>query len=307
MDFDDAKTRLQILQVMKKVELSLRDDFRKRLREILTPAERKVQAYVDHLAFKEGAWYRPLHNIIVTACMIAICKHEKLPRDLVYVAQLHDTGNAIIKIKDTQFGADWENVDKRRKHQEISAQLAKDFLGKLSIKPARIAQLVSYIAEHDAPYLGEKLTNDESKACRSADKCFVPAALSWIKDIISHYADDKYIQRAKELGIIMSPKNFLLARLACFYDTESKLPDHWDKAKFPLRTELAPYNEHGQELCYNATQQKITDFMFTNRIKEYELMLKAVSINEFKDIFKTALKTETNALIDFAAGKSFSN
>ncbi len=119
MDFSQKETRLEVVNTMKEVEREERNFFQNMLNNMLTHPEKIVQDYVNQLGFQEGAWYRPFHNIIVPAAMIAICKKENVNRDLVYVAQLHDAGNSLMKVTETTQGADWENVDKRWKHMEI--------------------------------------------------------------------------------------------------------------------------------------------------------------------------------------------
>src|SRR3989338_2611245 len=101
MNFNDEETRQDAIGVMKEIASYNHKSFKVKLDLILTAPERIIQEEVDMLGFKEGAWYRPEHNIIVPAAMIAICKKEGFNRDLVFAAQIHDAGNSKMKIAET--------------------------------------------------------------------------------------------------------------------------------------------------------------------------------------------------------------
>lgn len=318
LDFTNETIRKEIVAAMQAVAREKHPTFLDKLRAVLTPAEREVQAYADDLGFREGAWYRPAHNIIVPAAMIAICAEEGFPRDLVYVAQLHDAGNSLMKVAPTTQGADWENADKRWKHMELGAVMTNVVLnllrtqGKIQLSKERIDELCEIVARHDYPYLGRELETAEEKAHRGADRCFVPSALSWYKDLMAYLSDPRYKAKADALGMKLTPRTFLQARMAFFYTPEKaegrqhSLPPVWNSEDFPLDTRLVSFNEGGRcEPGYTKTDQRIVDKMFLRKADQIFILKENVhTVEDFKDFFTNALTKETEDLLAYAASMS---
>lgn len=308
--FDTESNREECINLMKEIEKQERLDITNRIKKILNKPEKIVYDYISELGFQEGAWYRPAHNNIVTAAMVSICNKENYSRDLVYAAQLHDAGNSLMKIAPTTKGADWQNTDKRLKHMEIGGIMTHAILGFLNsqskkevILNERIKKLKEIVEIHDNPYIGKKLPDDkETKALRCADRVFVPTTLSFYKDLIAYRSDNKYIKEAQKYGLDISPKNFLLFRLAFFYENESQLPTNWDKKQLPLSPEKVVFNESKKcEPPYTKTGKELIDYILTKRANELESILYVKTPGEFAQIFEESYVRETNSIISFAA------
>ncbi len=310
MIFDTLARRKKIIGVMREIAEARQPDFDRALEELLTAPEKGVQQYAQQLGFAEGAWYRPAHNVLVPAAMIAAVNRDGFARDLVIPAILHDAGNSLMKVAQTTDGADWENADKRYKHMEIGGIMLHTTLGilrsqgKIEITDERIAELKAIVDTHDFPYLGQPLTNHEARAHRGADRTFVPSALSWYKDLIAHYSDQKYLGRAKAAGFEIGPKEFLLCRMAFFYESNDALPIAWNRTKFPLDTSRVTYNE-GQECepCYGCSDKAIVDSMISSRAAELPEVLGADTATRFGDLFERVFTQEVQAVIEYAKGE----
>ncbi len=307
MDFTNPDHRKEVVKLMKEIASGRQADFDKSLNNLLLPAERVVQSYVQELGFSEGAWYRPIHNIIVTAAMITICERENYSRNLVFAAQLHDAGNSLMKVADTTEGASWESVDKRWKHMELGGVMLYTALGLLrgigqvEISNQEILNLKRIVDTHDFPYLGKELTDPEAQAHRCADRVFVPSALSWYKDMIAHFSDKSYLEKAVQLQFQLSPREFLLSRLAFFYQNEESLPQQWNQEDLPLIIARAVYNEGERcEPAYTATGKEIVDNLFLSRVGELEPVREAVTPQQFASLFEKVFVEETEGILRFA-------
>ncbi len=306
MDFTNSNYRKEAVGLMKEIASKRQADFDKSLNDLLLPAERVVQSYVQELGFSEGAWYRPIHNTIVTAAMAAICEREKYSRNLVFAAQLHDAGNSLMKVADTTEGASWESVDKRWKHMEIGGVMLYTALGllkeigQIEISNQEILNLKRIVDTHDLPYLGKELTDSEAQAHRCADRVFVPSALSWYKDMIAHFSDKSYIEKADQLGFELSPQEFLLSRLAFFYQDEESLPQQWNRENLPLIIVRARYNEGERcEPAYTITGKEIVDNIFLSRAGELEQVKEVTTPQQFASLFEKVFVEETEGILRF--------
>jgi len=310
MDFTNPTHRSEAVSLMKEIASARQAGFDRSLDILLSPAEKAVQSYVQELGFREGAWYRPSHNTIVTAAMVAICGRENYSRKLVFAAQLHDAGNSLMKLADTTEGASWEAVDKRWKHMELGGVMLYTALGLLramgqvEISDEEIINLKRIVDAHDLPYLGGKLTNPEAQAHRCADRVFVPSALSWYKDMIAHFSDKSYLKKAEELGFELSPQEFLISRMAFFYPNGESLPQQWDSEGLPLILARAAYNEGGRcEPAYTATGKEMIDNIFLSRAGELEQVGEATTPQQFASLFERVFVEETKGILSLAKGR----
>ena len=309
IDFSIDKEREEIVEIMKEILEKENRIFNKELEKILDPVEVDIQKRITNLSFKEGSWFRPAHNIFVPLSMISICKYDNYSRDLVFVAQMHDIGNSLMEIAKTTKGADWENVDKRKKHMELGADLLTEWLsqykalGKLGISKERIAELSEIVATHDNPYLGMPLKGgEEAKALRCADRTFIMMAGSFYKDLAAYLSDEKYLKKAEKFGVQLSPEEFLKFRLAFFYKNKEDLPEEWDTTLFPLEPDRAGYNEGGRyDEPYTRTGRKIVGELFKRRAKELENLSEIRTTLEFANLFEKGYSTDVNSLINLAS------
>ncbi|MCB0337364.1 MAG: hypothetical protein KDD62_13705, partial [Bdellovibrionales bacterium] len=200
------------------------------LHDLLLKSELTVFEEVNQLAFKEGSWFRPIHNRVVPLCMLHIISATDCQRDLMYPALNHDAGMSLIAIECTHAGADWENKDKRKLHMELGAAYCRQQLtnlqaqGTLLITAGRINQLAEIVGTHDNPYLGIDLVAEEAKLVRDADRCFVMSFTSFWKDFLAYRSDDNYLERYRAQGLLLLPQDLLAARLAFFYDSFESFP-----------------------------------------------------------------------------------
>lgn len=308
MDFTSKKTRQELVSLVQEISKGFQPEFERRLEEMLTPQEKMIQLYLKTLDFKGGDWFRPFHNVNVPAAMISICDREGCSRDLVYSALLHDAGNTLMKIAKTTEGADWTKVDKREKHMEIGGVMIYSILGILksmgviSISDERILKLKEITETHDYPYIGKELTDPEARAHRCADRSWVVAGISYYKDFLAHNSDKVFVEKAAKMGFTLTPKDFLLNRLAWFYSNPSSLPEGWDQGSLPL-LDRAKYNETVSGKCeppYTKTGKTIVDSFFKRRASELEGFTQARNPQEFGDFFAKAVEEETAALINYA-------
>jgi hypothetical protein len=192
------------------------------LLEKLSPLEQRVFSFVTEHAFVDGAWYRPIHNVVVPLAMIEICEGTGASRDLVLAAMLHDIGYAGLKIPGTLEGTKWDSKDVRETHMAASAQMSKTYLdklrkeGTLALSSERVEKLLEIIATHDNPYIGKPLTDEEALLHRDADRAFVVSAVSFWKDYLAYLSDPKHIKRFAEAGVTLTPHAFLQVRHGSF-------------------------------------------------------------------------------------------
>jgi len=334
--FDSADTRKELVSIMQEIAKAHEPEHARLLKDMMTPPEIAVQDYVDELGFKEGAWYRPAHNKLVPAAMMAICHQtfrggQLVPRDLVYVAQMHDAGNSYMAVAATTQGADWESVDKRWGHMGIGAgMLAKKLnelrsKGVLEMDDRRIADLYLIAATHDFPYLGTPFKNprddfgplgprvaDEALAHRDADRAFVMSTLSFWKDLVAQMSDKGYERKANELGYErVTPELMFRARTAFFYDrynSDEAKPQADEEASTWVLTGtdmgydiLATYNEGGKvERMSTRTGQRIVRRQFSARARELEQVADMSTPKQFGDMFATAFDSEMRQMFRYA-------
>ncbi len=289
----------------------LKDEYIQEVECHLSDSEAEVFREVNELAFKEGAWYRPLHNIVVPLCMLHIIEGEGLARDLVFPAMNHDAGNSLMKIAPTTQGADWQNKDKRVAHMEIGAKLCREQLERiwekqlsdpvlehLDITHNRIEQLADIVAHHDDPYIGKELSDPEHLAHRDADRCFVPSALSFWKDYIAYLNDSGCKANASELGVSITPTSLIQCRIASFYSTEQSLPESITRMGVAYAPHLVGLTEAGiPEPQSTSTGEQIAEKFIINRLAEIEEFAHLKSIDEFDDFFRKSLSNEMRWLL----------
>ncbi|MDP6586269.1 MAG: hypothetical protein QF535_16580, partial [Anaerolineales bacterium] len=235
-------------------------------------------------------------------------------------------------------GANWENTDKRWKHMELGAEMLEEELEahvkSLEIKPERLRKLSLIVRTHDLPYIrvgsqadtqlptvtveelfslaevhtyggdnpvGYRLIDPETRAMRGADRTFVPSALSWYKDMVSHFSDVGYLAKAKGLGFELSPEQFLRSRMAFFWDNAEAVPTRWDLDTFNLDTSRAAYNEGGRcEAPYTSTDAAIISNMMGRRAAELDAVNAATTPDQFAQVFERAFVSEMKYVIERA-------
>ncbi|MBS3128695.1 hypothetical protein J4410_06115 [Candidatus Woesearchaeota archaeon] len=333
--FDLEGNRKDVVGIMQDIARGYEPQHAETLKAMMNPAEVAVQDYVDALGFQEGAWYRPAHNKLVPAAMIAICRgrilHDPMARDLtypfsrdlVYVAQMHDSGNSLMTVEATTKGASWENVDKRWAHMGIGAGMLAKTLGdlrsggQLEMTDSRLAELYTIAATHDFPYLGvpftEKLFGSsllrEARGHRDADRTFVMSALSFWKDLIAQISDGKYQVKARALGSTegVTPEFMLRARMTFFYPTARYIPtepscgEKIDLEQYPFDKNLEAYNEGGKvEAMFTSVGQRIVGDQFAQRIGELEQVVHMDSPQQFGELFERAFDREMQQMFTYA-------
>lgn len=274
--------------------------------ELLLPGEKEVFKEVNKLAFEEGAWYRPIHNIVVPLSMLGILE-DSHSRDLVYPAINHDAGNSLMKIAPTTSGADWQSKDKRIAHMHVGAELCRNQLeglvdaGVIEMSSDRIDKLVDIVAHHDDPYLGTPLTDAEHLAHRDADRCFVPSAISFWKDYLAYLNDDSYKEKAEALGETVTPRLLLSTRVASFYTEEFDIPIGVEMADISLRPELVLLTE-GLESESPATNggKVIVDTLIASRASEIRHYEALETTEEFLELISDSVIDEMEWLISQA-------
>jgi hypothetical protein len=214
----------------------------------LTDLEKKVYSFVRSHNFVDGAWYRPIHNVVVPCAMIVIVERSGASRDLVLAAMLHDIGYAGLKIPGTLEGAAWDTKDVRESHMAASAEMSRRFLrekqesGELDTTAERIEKLVEIIATHDNPYIGKPLSESEALLHRDADRAFVISTVSFWKDYIAYLSDKQHIKKFAEEGITLTPEAFLRLRQGSFESDDAN-----EMARF---TSFEPMtSEWGKAIC----------------------------------------------------------
>ncbi len=224
----------------------------------LTEFEREVYSFVRSHNFVDGAWYRPIHNVVVPCAMIAIVEKMGANRDLVLAAMLHDIGYAGLKIPGTLEGAAWDAKDVRESHMAAGAEMSRRFLkekqesGQLDISTERVEKLVEIIATHDNPYIGKPLTEHEALLHRDADRAFVISTTSFWKDYIAYLSDKKHIKKFAEEGITLTPEAFLRLRQGSFESDDAN-----EMARF---TSFEPMTtEWGRQICYGQRARRLAE------------------------------------------------
>lgn len=224
----------------------------------LSPLENKVFSFVRSHNFVEGAWYRPIHNVLVPRAMIEICERTGASRDLVLAAMLHDVGYAGLKIPGTLEGAKWDTRDVRESHMEAGAQMSRKFLnqlreeGSLDISPERIEELVQIIATHDNPYIGKPLTGQEALLHRDADRAFVISAVSFWKDYLAYLSDSKHVKTFAEAKIKLTPEAFLRLRQGSFEEDSTNTMARFTSYE-PMTSEV------GAEICAGQLARRLAE------------------------------------------------
>jgi len=280
-------------------------EFNAGLEACLDEVERQTQRFVQGLGYAKGAWYRTPHNVIVTAVMVCIHARERCARDLVLAAQLHDVGYSVMELSSVAQGASWEG--RRHEHMFRGADVAFGHLHTLvasldlGLSGERIRKLTRIIATHDDPYGGKDLADPEARLVRSADRAFVPSALSYYKDMLAIGADTGYLEKLAKLGLELSPHSMLMCRLAFFYPSDDALPSGWDRGALPIRAELAAFNEGGRcEPCYTSTESEVVGEMFRARARELSALELVSSVEGFVSLVEDAFTHETREILSKA-------
>lgn len=312
MKFKDPEIRKNSINVMKEIVASSQPRFDDMLIGILNPAERFAFEEVRNMAWEEGKWYRPPHNVIVTASGIASYKFdpEKCSEFVKLNSIIHDAGYQTIELGGSEKGAVWEAHDVRLQHMEGSKIFGKRMYellrtnGLITITDEEIEVQCNILGEHDNPYLMLPMNEEESKFLRDADRAYVPSASSYYKDLITHYDDEGYLRRAAELGEEVSPEFFLRARMALMWPDTDWIPVSLDTDRFPLETRLRHYSEGKGEPQRTEVGKEIVDAMLLNRARELEGVMSAHTVEYFGKIFEDAYVLETQRLINYAAKPS---
>ena len=230
------------------------------LRNKLTPVEREIQDYVESLPLSAGAWYRPIHNVIVPLAMLKICEAQTASRDLVIAAQLHDIGYSAVNLQAQLEQSRKELKDARTLHMDLGAKMAADFLATLKankhlvIDDERILQIKEIIATHDNPYLGKQLVGQEALLHRDADRCFVLSCVSFWKDYLAYISDPQAIESCNEARLPATPDTLLNARRFSFGLTHTNV--------------VPNLNESGPELPVSQFTKRVSEHMLQSRHDE---------------------------------------
>ena len=250
----NPELRRIFLDVLKGAATSALATCRRELLNDLNSAEQQTFSFVEKHAFNEGAWYRPIHNVIVPQAMISICAHSTASRDLVLAAILHDVGYAGLKIPDTLRGTAWANKDTREAHMAASAVMSRAFLEKenFELSSERIDTLVDIIATHDNPYIGKPLEDTEALLHRDADRAFVISAVSFWKDYLAYLSDDKKLKKFADKGIELTPQRFLRLREGSF--SEDALNDMAQFTTFEPMT-----SPRGEAIAQNQRSERLAE------------------------------------------------
>ena len=311
MDYNNPKIRTELIDGMKKILSDNITAFNKKLESHLSYEEKFMfEKLNEHTINKEdffqgGSWYRPMHNLLVTATMITMCNYDKMSKDpklnrrvLVPTAMFHDIGNSFMEIKQGE-EADWENKDKRITHRLIGAEKTKEILTSL-VKEKKIlmpendmTEIEKLILTHDDPYLGLPLHSYPEKAHRDADRMYVPSVTSWYKDFLN-YKDDKKDDYKRNL----TPEQFLDQRIAFFYLNRVENPVEINR---PLDVTLAKYNEGGKcEPMNIPIANKILGNVIAERVNEFNLGIFDMNKKDFFEFIEGAMKKEANYFTSLA-------
>ena len=175
MNFGSKSTGTECIQVMQEIARHQEPTHIAVLSKKLSPVEQKVFKWVNELGYSEGAWYRPMHNLIVTAAMASLSRRQDVSQDLIFPAMILDAGNSLMTIAPASEGAAWESPDKRLEHMKVGSEMTFTVLtllksmGQLKISNDRIGELADIVSVHDNPYLGLPLEGAEAQALRSVD------------------------------------------------------------------------------------------------------------------------------------------
>lgn len=190
MDMQNLGERHEALEVLIMTTNSLTHSFSERLKPKLNAQEARLYEIVEGVTFKEGSWYRPHHNFIVTAAMLSLCLKENLDRNvLMPAAILHDIGYSVVEI--SKYGADWTGKDKRIAHMEAGAVMARGILGETGLSLGERDEIVEIIRTHDNCYIGEPYSTDNQLYHRDADRLYVMSFSSFYKDFLNYLDTSK--------------------------------------------------------------------------------------------------------------------
>jgi len=229
----------------------------KKLEKVLSEEELHTYTKLCEHSFNDNSWYRPAHNFIVTAAMLAICKRDGLNRKMLMPAAiLHDIGYSFMTLDNLKISS-----DERREHCRIGAEQTSNILtelataGKVSYTAPEISTISNIVLTHDNPYLGLPLNTDLERQHRDADRSFVPSLISYYKDFVKNKKDHASL----------NPHEFLDRRIAGFYGSPDQNPL---QATHPLNRDLAQHNSGGLQVPHTKTAQKIIDQFLISRSKE---------------------------------------
>ena len=289
MDIHDETEREEILNALKEAVEEVTPGFTSRIKEHLTEEERAIFEEVEKLTFKEGNWYRPHHNFIVTTAMLVFCLSENLDRKiLIPAAILHDIGYAAMKIGMRK--ADWQGKGMRVAHMKAGAEMAKEILqrlnkdGKISLT-AEQDEIIEIIATHDNCYIGKPYTTNKQKFHLDADRTYVVSFSSFYKDLLN-YLDIVKVKDAEDL---------LLNRVAFFFFSPEENPI---QDTHPLDLERRRKNEGEHKILPNlGMAREISIWQFQQRREELQNRIFELSLNDFRDYCKERLKKEADWLL----------
>jgi len=285
MNIHDEKGRGEILNALRASVEEVTPEFSSRLKEKLTEEEKLLFEEVENLTFKEGNWYRPHHNFIVTTAMLFFCLSENLNRKvLMPAAILHDIGYAAMKIGMRK--ADWERKDKRIAHMEAGAELAKEILqrlnkeNKINLTAEQIDEIIGIIATHDNCYMGKPYTTENQKVHLDADRSYVMAFSSFYKDLLNYL----------DIGKVKDAEDLLLNRVAFFFSTSEENPIQKD---YPLSLERQRSNEGEYRIPLNLKSAKIlSKEQFHQRAMEIQNGIFELNLSDFRGYCMERLRKE---------------
>lgn len=315
-DSQEITLREQFINALKSADRWARAFTDPEFYALLRPAERLVQSEVDRQAFLESAWYRPVHNRVVPLIMRRLLLSNDAPADLMFAAQLHDIGYAMIRGKGApQRSAQWSDQKVRDMHPRYAAEMTLKILGELvdsgqlAVTTQRIFTLSLYVRDHDKPYWLVDLRdnmNREEQLVRDADRGFVMSLVSFWKDFACHLTDPAYRTKMAEKGLEFTPSNLLACRAANFYGEGARLPKELKDVLGDVNPALADYNEgRGLEEQYSSAGRAVVDEMFSRRANEVQALeqngldaflpsLHARLLEEMKILLKQALPQAPN-------------
>lgn len=258
----------------------------------LSSEEREALRFVNAQPMSDGAWYRPIHNLVVTMAMVRICTSTGANRDLVLAAILHDVGYSGLDIPGTLEGAAWDKKDVRQAHMEAGRVMSDQYLrqrvakGCLHLSEERIGALIEIVGTHDNPYIGKPLIDPEALLHRDADRLFVISSTSFWKDYLAHISDPLKLAEVEAANLGPTPAALLEQRRRTFERVDSETVSPNDGFE-PMTTEYANRAVHAQLAARTAEIQELLPRLSENMESPDRLAawFRQAIVDEFRGTF----------------------
>lgn len=186
------------------------------LKERLTEFERELLELVMPRYTQGCRWYDPFHIPYSALFLINLCQKENLDRSVLLPALLlHDVGYSVLTAGKNENAEKVKigivSVEDRAAHMKAGVQITAKLFAELRkrgfISETSVEKTVQdIVATHDNPYMGIPLETPLEEQHRDADRIWVVAFVSFVKDYL------RYLEEEKET----TPQMFLMERLATF-------------------------------------------------------------------------------------------